>query len=364
MKNDSNRILKLVILLAFSCIAFAASPVHADDAKKEPAWQPVEKTTFEERTKAHLAYHPVPFDALMIPFTDVQQLKPMIAKKGQKPGFAGQMERYIDRYVPLDEKHEEYLAKRTELADAPLKLIAWCQQNKLGECVEYEARRGLDRIRDFNKTEYKPYLRAWLAERDKLQISYSFPLPLSGEWFVVEDKTKHHRLKYGAAYAFDMVRKINGSQCRGQGLKNEEHYAWGEPILAQADGVVTVVVDTFEDNRPRVLGGFNEANVVTVNYGGGISAIYGHCQKGSARVKVGDQVKFGDTLALVGNSGASGAPHLHFTMLDAGHVSIKGRFTFQASIGKLWKSVEGEDLPEGRTVRNVVTDDAPLKLFD
>ena len=350
----------LAVIFVF---VFAAHVALAADEAPKPAWQPVEKTTYEERNKAHHGYHPVPHDALMIPFSHIPQLKPMIAKKGQRPGFAGPMERYIDRYVPLDEKHEEYLAKRDELGDNPLKLIAWCKQNKLGECVEYEARRMLDKIRDFNKSEYKPYLRAWLEERDKQQVPYSFPLPVVGEWYVIVDKTKHHRLKYGAAYAFDMIRKVDGRQCVDWGRKNEEHYAWGQPIIAQADGVVVVVENDFEDNRPRVMGGFDKANCVVVDYGGGVRAIYGHCMKGSAKVKVGDKVKFGDTLALVGNSGASGAPHLHFTMLDSGHVSIRGRFTFQADVGRIWKKYEGEDLPEGKMVRNVVENERPANLF-
>jgi murein DD-endopeptidase MepM/ murein hydrolase activator NlpD len=39
--------------------------------------------------------------------------------------------------------------------------------------------------------------------------------------------------------------------------------------------------------------------------------------KGSLRVKVGDKVKKGDTLAHLGNSGTSSAPHLHFHLMDS-----------------------------------------------
>jgi murein DD-endopeptidase MepM/ murein hydrolase activator NlpD len=54
---------------------------------------------------------------------------------------------------------------------------------------------------------------------------------------------------------------------------------------------------------------------VILDIGGGNYALYAHFQPGSIRVKEGDRVKRGDVLALVGSSGNSLAPHLHFHVM-------------------------------------------------
>ena len=45
-------------------------------------------------------------------------------------------------------------------------------------------------------------------------------------------------------------------------------------------------------------------------------AMYAHLQTGSARVQIGDQVKEGDILGLLGSSGNTSAPHLHISIQD------------------------------------------------
>src|SRR5262249_44580608 len=58
-------------------------------------------------------------------------------------------------------------------------------------------------------------------------------------------------------------------------------------------------------------------NHVILDLGQGRYAFYAHLQPGSLRVKVGDQVRRGQVLGLVGNSGNSTEPHLHFHISDA-----------------------------------------------
>ena len=51
-------------------------------------------------------------------------------------------------------------------------------------------------------------------------------------------------------------------------------------------------------------------NLVIISHGNGIETYYAHCSK--LLVKVGQHVSAGDTIALVGSTGNSTGPHLHF----------------------------------------------------
>lgn len=78
----------------------------------------------------------------------------------------------------------------------------------------------------------------------------------------------------------------------------------GAPIGVIADGVVIGV-----NNQSRAYG-----QVVVVEHeinGERIESWYAHMQVGSIRVNVGDQLKVGDLIGLVGSTGASTGPHLH-----------------------------------------------------
>ncbi len=72
----------------------------------------------------------------------------------------------------------------------------------------------------------------------------------------------------------------------------------GTPILAVADGVVT------HASRMGTYG-----NLVIVTHGNGIQTYYAHCSK--FLVQVGQQVKSGQSIALVGSTGNSTGNHLH-----------------------------------------------------
>ena len=58
-------------------------------------------------------------------------------------------------------------------------------------------------------------------------------------------------------------------------------------------------------------------NYVVIDHGNGEFSAYCHLQEGSVRVKPGDKVTKGSSIAKVGNTGNSGAPHLHFQLMDS-----------------------------------------------
>lgn len=109
----------------------------------------------------------------------------------------------------------------------------------------------------------------------------------------------------------------SGRSEKGNGAKNEDHAAYGQEAVAVADARVASVTDGIPENIPgqRAVPITMETiagNTVVLELGNGLYACYAHLQPGSLRVKAGDRVKRGQVLALVGNSGNSTAPHLHF----------------------------------------------------
>jgi hypothetical protein len=328
-------------------------------AGAETAWKPIEDTTYEQRQAARDFTEPAKEDLLLLPFGATASFAPpRLVAVGERVEASW---RVVNRLIASTPIHAEYLAQRAALAGDGLALIDWCRKNHLDECAEFEASRRMFEIDDFTKPEYAPYLSRWLQLRDRRQLEFSLPLPLEGEWFVLEDKTGHHRKKAFAAYAFDMVRRVDERLCSGKGTALEEYYGFGQPIVAQADGVVVDVDNDYPDNAPGKVGEFEEANCVIVDYGGGVLGDYGHCKQGSAVAKPGDHVVRGTRLASVGNSGASATPHLHFSMIDWGYDSIRGRFHGESRKGAGWVAFEGKGLVPGTYVRNSTAPPAPAK---
>jgi murein DD-endopeptidase MepM/ murein hydrolase activator NlpD len=60
-------------------------------------------------------------------------------------------------------------------------------------------------------------------------------------------------------------------------------------------------------------------NHVILSLRNGHYAFYAHLQPGSIRIKPGDRVRRGQVLGLLGNSGNSNAPHLHFHISNGIH---------------------------------------------
>lgn len=91
----------------------------------------------------------------------------------------------------------------------------------------------------------------------------------------------------------------------------EKHEGWdigarsGAAVRATADGMITV------SGRERGYG-----KLIEVDHGYGVVTRYGHNSKNL--IKVGSKVKRGEIVALVGNTGRSTGPHLHYEVLVNG----------------------------------------------
>lgn len=79
----------------------------------------------------------------------------------------------------------------------------------------------------------------------------------------------------------------------------------GTPIVATADGVIE-----FADEEKQY------GLKIIIQHDGEYKSLYAHMSE--IKVKAGDKVKKGTVIGLVGNSGASTAPHLHYEIIKAG----------------------------------------------
>lgn len=112
-------------------------------------------------------------------------------------------------------------------------------------------------------------------------------------------------------YALDIVRQGKISdyfKFRQYGL--ESNPTFGILVYSPCAGDVVNVIDSFPDMPIGIRGQASEANRITVNCGQFNVALV-HFKKGSVLVKIGDKVESGQPIGLIGNSGASDAPHLH-----------------------------------------------------
>ena len=134
-------------------------------------------------------------------------------------------------------------------------------------------------------------------------------MPLNGKWFTPE------------RWAVDWVQMDERNRLTTGDPKELESYPqYGREIIAVADGTVLKVLNDQPDQVPGKLPkGLSLdvicGNLVLQDIGNGYSALYAHMIPGSVRVKAGDRVRRGQVLGLLGNSGNTDAPHLHFHII-------------------------------------------------
>jgi hypothetical protein len=145
----------------------------------------------------------------------------------------------------------------------------------------------------------------------------------------------HHRMGLMVAdglaqnsrrFAIDWRKSRNGAFHSGDARDVHAYYAYGETILAVADGTVVEATDMYPDNIPRSAAGFETAvpitldnlggNMIVIALGDGRFAQYFHLRPGSVRVKRGERVHRGQWIGQVGNSGDARNPHLHFQLVN------------------------------------------------
>ena len=124
-------------------------------------------------------------------------------------------------------------------------------------------------------------------------------------------------------FAIDFV-QLNGQDRLFNGPQNDllSYGFFRAPVYAAAPGRVVGIRRNLPEQVPGALppdatiqmaGG----NYVVVDIGHGRYAFYAHLATGSLRVRQGQRVRAGQVLGLLGNTGNSDGPHLHFHVMDS-----------------------------------------------
>jgi Peptidase family M23 len=130
------------------------------------------------------------------------------------------------------------------------------------------------------------------------------------------------RLDPSETFAIDWVQvDAHGLAYRTDGKKPEDWIGYGAEVLAVAPGTVVEVVRDLPNVTPfKNPEGLTIAQIagnrVIIDMGSGHYAMYAHLVPGSIQLHVGDHVREGQRLGLLGNTGNSSAPHLHFQVMD------------------------------------------------
>jgi Peptidase family M23 len=113
----------------------------------------------------------------------------------------------------------------------------------------------------------------------------------------------------------------DGQVFKGDKAKVESYPYFGAEIHAVADGPVVAAVDGLPEQVPGqsptglALDQY-AGNHIVQDLGDGNYALYAHIKTGAVRVKPGDRLTAGQVIGLVGNSGNTDAPHLHFHVMS------------------------------------------------
>lgn len=153
----------------------------------------------------------------------------------------------------------------------------------------------IDKLEQQAYVQSKSYVElvSLIANKDKLLASIPAIQPVSNKDL--------KRIASGFGYRIDPIYKTKRFHA---GL--DFTAPTGTPVYATGDGVV------------EEAGAFGDGygNKVIINHGYGYRTLYGHNSK--VLVKVGQHVKRGETIALVGSTGKSTGPHCHYEVWKNG----------------------------------------------
>lgn len=161
-------------------------------------------------------------------------------------------------------------------------------------------------------------------------------LPFAGCWKVyrggITREDSHSWGVLAQRFAYDFVISKEGSTHTGDGRSLKNYYAFGQPLVAPASGVVVAAVDRYRDYpypgdgwidwRARDIRG----NHVILKHDEEAFSLIAHLRQGSCCVNKNQHVEAGQQIGECGNSGHSTEPHIH--------IHVQDRRNFYTAIGR------------------------------
>ncbi len=140
----------------------------------------------------------------------------------------------------------------------------------------------------------------------------------------------NHQMVPEQRFALDMLKLKWGLRGKRIGFlrRNEESYIWGDTIYAVCDGPVLAYRDSMHDVPP------SPTHLDTLHPEGNyvlqacawnrqqVRVLYAHIQYQQVWVRVGDTLRAGQPIGLVGNTGNTSEPHLHIHAIDTAQNAI------------------------------------------
>ncbi|SHL14193.1 M23 family metallopeptidase [Alicyclobacillus tolerans] len=125
----------------------------------------------------------------------------------------------------------------------------------------------------------------------------------------------HHRKNHQQKYAMDfvVVGKYGNRACGLAPKSLSKYLSFGKEILSPVNGKVVYVESRHSDNPIGVMDfKLPSGNVIVIQDAEEFQYVFAHLQENSIHYLPGDNVKKGQVIGRIGNSGFSSEPHLHF----------------------------------------------------
>ncbi|MFY8019895.1 MAG: M23 family metallopeptidase [Bacteroidia bacterium] len=186
----------------------------------------------------------------------------------------------------------------------------------------------------------------------------SLSIPVHGTWRASHagghSSVNYHLAIPQQAYAIDLL-KVNddGNFFTGTGTAITDYICLNDSVFSPVNGKIAFVIDSFNNEQVLKKGDTINplGNYIAIEIAKEKFVILAQLNKGSIKVKQGDEVKAGDHLAQVGNSGNTTWPHLHMQVSNKADVyandAIGLPFVFKNYCRKRWwnwSSVESDYL--------------------